>query len=62
MVLQEEETEAPSEDINLVSNALKVGASSIRLSSSPEFGPQAPTGEKGQKNEPGVGRPSTTSG
>lgn len=40
--------------INLVSNALKVGASNIRLSSSPEFGPQAPTGEKGQKNEPGV--------
>jgi two-component system OmpR family sensor kinase len=53
--------------INLVSNALKVGANSIRLFSAPELGPNIPgsgvshsgaagsgTTEKGQKGQPGV--------
>lgn len=43
--------------INLVSNALKVGASTIRLSSAPETGPNTPSSgmaEKGQKGQPGV--------
>ncbi|WP_424951963.1 sensor histidine kinase [Deinococcus sp.] len=43
--------------INLVSNALKVGAGSIRLSSAPEPGPNTPgsgMAEKGQKGQPGV--------
>jgi len=43
--------------INLVSNALKVGAGTIRLSSAPETGPNTPgsgMAEKGQKGQPGV--------